>query len=345
MKLLLVLIISVYNLIIINSNVCASSRVYQCAKDKLLDNKCIFEGKKNQKSIYYLNNCGKDEICLNEYQLCAPRRLELKMKKWQHEKCKHNEECLSGICDPDDKCGAIADGENCSNDYLYGCSNQSFCNSESKCQALIKENEDCSKDDDECDFGLICGAKTIGASKNCIRMFSIENDNYSPHPLLCNSGFSAFSFNEIYFDNITQSYIEYCAESSSDVETCMHSFECNRTISFRDDKKYFTNGECICSASGVQGFCDITTDKDKWKEYIRIYKEFIQEPLHPHENVQYLRKKTTHWDKPELAQAAVNAYQYALLKDADKCAIRYITSSNHIQLSFCILLVMSLLLV
>lgn len=168
--------------------VCDDQPILKCTEKSLYDDKCaVFET--GSKPVIHLSDCPKDETCngiINDkfYNYCQ-KRLP-RFDKWEQEKCNFKEECLSNKC-TSGKCESIADGGDCSQNK-FACSNKSFCNDKKKCQALIQEGQECTKDNDVCDFPFICGKKESKASYTCIKMFSVSTGSYTKNALHCISG-------------------------------------------------------------------------------------------------------------------------------------------------------------
>ena len=87
------------------------------------------------------------------------------VKKDKGDQCEADTECKSGMC-TEGKCSTLPDGAECKKHYQYG--QFSACrSSDSTCQPLLKEGEQCDSDY-ECDFNLACG------DGKCQKMFSLE---------------------------------------------------------------------------------------------------------------------------------------------------------------------------
>lgn len=165
-------------------------------------------------------------------------------------------------------------------------------------------------------------------------MFSIETGKFTSNSLLCQSGFAAQKSDTVSQSLLIDSigilmcwiFFYSCLMSES------KSFWMWRNIYFCTGDTKTGKGKCTCSATGQKGYCSITTDKDEWKDYIKIYKEVTSQAFGTSDHIQVLRNSL--WGSAKLAQAPVNIYNYARLKDADKCAIRSLSSSTSIKYSF-----------
>lgn len=156
----LISLFSIINSVIYDKNFVETlERSYKCSDEMGSSKLCgIYSGQNN---IFFIGKkCKKGYQCKDQlvgFYACT-KKAELQKNG---EKCKYNEECISGTC-YNSKCIGTVKGQNCNSDD--NCEAGNFCKG-GKCQEFISEGKSCVSSD-ECGPRLLCNnevCKEIGS--------------------------------------------------------------------------------------------------------------------------------------------------------------------------------------
>lgn len=297
---------------------------YKCSAEKLVDDKCLIIDDNFSPSIYYLQNCQKDQTCkkgVDKIGYCVEKFRYF----FKGEKCGINAECYSNFCNQG-ICSFSSDPQTCTKHEQ--CSSTSYC-SNKLCTSLLTVNSRCEQDY-ECQAGLACGSTSEdGSNKVCKKMFSIAVGQYSTNRLLCESG---FIYSKPPYNPFNKN-AGFCSISNiTSTDACTVDKDCKYTI-HGTSNLIDIQGSCGCSSDGKTGYCSIWTEHEKWKNWVTQYKKVIENlVIEENQNPFYLRENN--WGILKLMQADSDINNYPKLMNADECAIRFISSSELINVSY-----------
>ena len=118
---------------------------YKCASNIKLNTCFIYTTKEDEKTVAYVNGCGKGKICKEVQQMFQCVKVKTLLE--EGDKCELAEECQSGLCSSK-KCVFKKEGEECTSDN--NCGKGLFCKSKDNvgtCQKFLKEGDECESDD------------------------------------------------------------------------------------------------------------------------------------------------------------------------------------------------------
>ena len=274
--------------------------------------KCMEDTTENKDKCQVLTNMAPLEA---EVKKCASGKSCTKVdgattycedaKKRVGEKCTAATECFSGKCE-DNKCTAIEDGKACT--VHEECDKTSYCDSTTRhCTKLLAENAEC-QFSLQCPFGYACGAKAEGEANKCLKMYQIEDGQYSSTAELCKSGYLSTK-------KVCSTYTV-----TKEGQECNQDSDC--PVKEKDSEEEITiSGQCVCNLNSGKSLCQYSYDKAE----VKTYRE---------KTISYFTTASNAGDYPVLAKLTpsydVKKAEFSgsiEYKDAPQCVLDFMASS------------------